>query len=115
MKQELITPCFIVDQNELKNNIDKMHKALKDKWENYIIGYSYKTNSLPWIIKFLKENNVYAEVVSDFEYKLAQKIGCSEEEIIFNVPNKGKDIFIHSIKNGSIVNIDSFIEIEWIS
>ena len=29
MKQELITPCFIVDQNELKNNIDKMHKALK--------------------------------------------------------------------------------------
>ena len=56
MKQELITPCFIVDQNELKNNIDKMHKALKDTWENYIIGYSYKTNSLPWIIKFLKEN-----------------------------------------------------------
>lgn len=115
MKQELITPCFIVDQNELKNNIDKMHKALKDTWENYIIGYSYKTNSLPWIIKFLKENNVYAEVVSDFEYKLAQKIGCSEEEIIFNGPNKGKDIFIHSIKNGSIVNIDSFREIEWIS
>ena len=52
MKQELITPCFIVDQNELKNNIDKMHKALKDTWENYIIGYSYKTNSLPWIINF---------------------------------------------------------------
>ena len=115
MKQELITPCFIVDQNELKNNIDKMHKALKETWDNYIIGYSYKTNSLPWIIKFLKENNVYAEVVSDFEYKLAQKIGCSEEEIIFNGPNKGKDIFIHSIKNGSIINIDSFREIEWIS
>ena len=61
----LKTPCFIVNENELKNNIDKMHKALQDTWGNYIIGYSYKTNSLPWIINFLKENGVYAEVVSD--------------------------------------------------
>ena len=113
--ENLNTPCFIINKEELEKNIDELHTALKINWDNYIIGYSFKTNSLPWIIKFLKENNVYAEVVSDFEYKLAQKIGCSEEEIIFNGPNKGKDIFIHSIKNGSIVNIDSFREIEWIS
>lgn len=115
MDSELTTPCFIVDEVELKKNIDNMHKALQKTWGNYIIGYSYKTNSLPWIINFLKKNNTYAEVVSDFEYRLAQKIGYKESNIIFNGPNKGKDTFVHAIKNGSIVNIDSFREIEWIS
>ncbi|CEQ23933.1 diaminopimelate decarboxylase LysA [[Clostridium] sordellii] len=114
MQENLTTPCFIVDENELRNNISKMHSALKKNWNNYIIGYSYKTNSLPWIINFLKNNNVYAEVVSDFEYRLAKKIGYEEKNIIFNGPNKGKTVFINSLKNGSIVNIDSSREINWL-
>ena len=114
METVLKTPCFIVNENELKNNIDKMHKALQDTWGNYIIGYSYKTNSLPWIINFLKKNGVYAEVVSDCEYRLAKKIGYKEDKIILNGPNKDRDIFINAIKKGGIVNIDSFREIEWL-
>ena len=108
------TPCFILDEEKLKHNIEMMHKALKETWGNYIIGYSYKTNSLPWIISYLKNSGLYAEVVSDFEYKLAEKIGYKEENIIFNGPNKSRDIFIRSVKNGSIVNIDSNREIEWL-
>lgn len=110
----LDTPCFIVDENELKSNISKMHKALQDTWKNYIIGYSYKTNSLPWIINFLKKNDVYAEVVSDCEYSLAKKIGYRDDKIILNGPNKSRDIFIDSIKKGAIVNVDSLREIEWL-
>lgn len=115
MYRNLSMPCFIVDEKELKNNIENMHKALKDTWNNYIIGYSYKTNSLPWIINYLKKYNVYAEVVSDFEYKLAKKIGYKDEHIIFNGPNKGKEIFFEALNNGSILNIDSFREIKWLS
>ena len=103
----LNTPCFIIDKNELKNNIDNMHDALKKHWNNYIIGYSYKTNSLPWILSFLKDNNCYAEVVSDREYDLAKKIGYTEDRIIFNGPNKGKDKILSAITNGAIVNLDS--------
>ena len=111
---KLTTPCFIVDEKKLQENIEKMHKALKETWGNYIIGYSYKTNSLLWVINYLKKHDVYAEVVSDFEFRLAQKIGYKEENIIFNGPNKGKETFLNSIKNGSIVNIDSKREIEWL-
>lgn len=112
MNINLETPCFIINEKELKKNIDNMHLALKKYWNNYIIGYSYKTNSLPWIISFLKENNCYAEVVSNSEYKLAKKIGYIDQNIIFNGPNKGKEYLIESINKGAIVNIDSKNEVK---
>ncbi|NGU66458.1 pyridoxal-dependent decarboxylase [Clostridium perfringens] len=114
MISNLETPCFIIDENELKNNIEEMHRALKKAWGNYIIGYSYKTNSLPWIINYFKKNNIYAEVVSDLEYSLAKKINYDDKNIIFNGPIKGKKRFIDALKNGAIVNLDSNREIEWI-
>lgn len=114
MYNELKTPCFIIDESELKDNIENLHEALKRTWNNYIIGYSYKTNSLPWIINYIKNMKCYAEVVSDCEYMLAKRIGYNEKNIIFNGPNKGKDIFIKALKNGSIINIDSFREISWL-
>lgn len=114
MKEKLKTPYFMIKEKELKDNIENLHKALKETWGNYIIGYSCKTNSLPWILKFMQNNDCYAEVVSDSEYELARKIGFNTNEIIFNGPNKGKDKFINAINNGSIVNIDSNREIQWI-
>lgn len=115
MISNLKTPCFIINENELKKNIDSMHSALKKTWDNYIIGYSYKTNSLPWIIEYFKKNSVYAEVVSDLEYNLAKKINYDSKRIIFNGPNKGKKTFINALKEGAIINIDSSREIDWLS
>ncbi|HBI6909203.1 TPA: pyridoxal-dependent decarboxylase [Clostridium perfringens] len=115
MISNLKTPCFIINENELKKNIDNMHSSLRKTWGNYIIGYSYKTNSLPWIINYLKENSVYAEVVSDLEYNLAKKIKYDSKRIIFNGPNKGKKTFINALKEGAIINIDSSREIDWLS
>lgn len=114
MDRNLRTPYFIIKENELKDNIEKLHKALNETWRNYIIGYSCKTNSLPWILNFMKNNNCYAEVVSDSEYELARKIGFSKKDIVFNGPNKGKERFLDAVNNGSIVNIDSSREIEWL-
>lgn len=114
MNHKLDTPCFIINEYSLKENVTNMHKALKDTWGNYIIGYSCKTNSLPWIMSFLKQEGCYAEVVSDFEYKLAKKIGFTDKEIVFNGPNKGKILFLNSLENGAIVNIDSWREISWL-
>ena len=94
MNANIDTPCFVIDEEELRANIRDLHKALNDTWGNYIIGYSCKTNSLPWVMNFVKNEGCYAEVVSDFEYKLAKKIGYTDKTIIFNGPNKGKEIFL---------------------
>lgn len=108
------SPAFIIDKKELITNVRELKKSLDYHWKNYIIGYSCKTNSLPWVMKFFKEEGCYAEVVSDFEYNLSKKIGYTDENIVFNGPNKGKNTFISALEKKCIVNIDSWREINWL-
>ena len=65
---ELETPCFIIDEERLRNNYDSLNKAFCSSWgRNFQIGYSFKTNSFPWILLWMREHGVYAEVVSETE------------------------------------------------
>ena len=96
------------------NNYNKLQSSINKYWHNYSIGYSYKTNSLPWLISWMQEQNALAEVVSTPEFLLAKKIGYRSEKIILNGPNKGFTTLKEVLDNGGIVNLDGFHEIDWI-
>ncbi len=108
------TPYFLIHKDELNSNFNKLVSALKSNWNNFIIGYSYKTNALPWIIKHFNDLGCYAEVVSCNEYELAKMIGVKENRIIYNGPIKTKESFLEAVENRCIVNIDSQREIDWL-
>ena len=59
------TPYYVIDKKSLDDNFEKLERALKKHWSNFIIGYSYKTNALPWIIRHFDRLGCYAEVVSE--------------------------------------------------
>lgn len=108
------TPYFQIDQQKLAANLHGMQDAFKKLWPNFQIGYSFKTNNLPWIASWMKSEGVYAEVVSTPEYELAKYVGFSDDKIIINGPNKGNDAIFNILKAGGIVNLDSFQEIAFI-
>lgn len=108
------TPYYVIDQKALDENFEKLKQALQSNWKNSIIGYSYKTNALPWIIQHFNQLGCYAEVVSEEEYHLAKLIGVQKGKIIYNGPIKTKETFLEAIQNGCIVNIDSSREIDWV-
>lgn len=108
----LRTPYFLIDKKALDSNILNFKLALEEIWPNSRISYSVKTNSLPWLLQYLKDQNLMAEVVSDEEYELALLCKFDEGRIVFNGPIKGEKRFIDSINKGSIVNIDSKNEVE---
>ena len=112
---KLNTPYYIIHKKELDENFKNLKEALEKHWNNYIIGYSYKTNALPWIIKHFYHLGCYAEVVSEEEYDLAKLVTNDNKAIIYNGPIKTKDTFIEALGNDCIVNIDSQREIEWLS
>ena len=114
MNEVLKTPYFMIDKQALDNEFYKLKDALANAWPNYIIGYSYKTNALPWIINYFKEHGCYAEVVSDDEYELAESIGIDKAHLIYNGLAKSKKTFLEAIRNHAIVNIDSEQEIDWL-
>ena len=107
------TPYFVIKKSILDEGILELKEALSEYWNNYIVGYSYKTNSLQWVIRYMKEQGFYAEVVSEDEYDLARSIGYVGS-IIYNGPVKGKTSFFEALLNKNIVNIDSKYEIDWI-
>lgn len=111
---ELKTPCFVFEEAEFVRNLLDFKRVLNQHFEKAILGYSFKTNSFPRLLNLVKQNGCMAEVVSDDEYNLAKAIGFSPNSIIFNGPVKEKKIFLDALENGSLVNIDSQREIDWL-
>ncbi len=88
LKMEFGSSFYLLNVSKLRENYKKIENAFKSRYENFIIGYSYKTNYLPYLCKELSKLGAYAEVVSRLEYDLAIKIGEDPKRIIFNGPLK---------------------------
>ena len=108
------TPYFILDEKSLIENIMRFKEALEKNWSNSKIAYSIKTNSLPWLLKYMCSNDIFAEAVSQEEYDLAVLCGYNASRIVFNGPIKTEKQFEMAVLNGSIVNIDSQGEIDFL-
>lgn len=115
MTERIPTPYFLLDEPILQRYFDMLTGALKENWPNYRIGYSFKTNSLPWLVNFYKKQGTYAEVVSRDEYGLAKYLGFQDSEIVYNGPYKDEQSFRDVVLAGGYVNVDSKWELEWLT
>ena len=111
---QLQTPCFVLYPDELERSVRGFLAALNANFKDSIVGYSVKTNSLPKCMKLACEMGVYAEVVSYDEYELALLCGFEKNHIVYNGPMKSKETFLDAIRHGSIVNIETKRELEWL-
>lgn len=99
---------------EVVKNINGFKSALNTRFPKNIVGYSVKTNSLPYVLRIARDHGCYAEVVSYHEYRLALTMGFSPERIIYNGPLKSKETFLEAIEKGAVVNIENWREICWL-
>ena len=90
---QLPTPFFRIREQDLLYDISLLKEALSKNWGSYIMGYSVKTNSLPWLLCYLKNQGFYAEVVSKTEYDLALRLGFPAHHMIYNGPIKDRAAF----------------------
>ena len=111
----LNTPYFHIQETDLDKDVSILKQALTDNWGNWIVGYSVKTNSLPWLLCYMKEQGFYAEIVSGTEYRLVKRLGFPDDQIIYNGPIKEKEIFTDILLAGGLVNLDSSEEPAWLS
>jgi diaminopimelate decarboxylase len=115
MNAQLPTPYFVINEPILQHYYDMLTDSLQASWGNYLVGYSFKTNSLPWLVSFVKKNGAYAEVVSEDEYSLAKYLGFTDAEIVYNGPYKGEESFRNVLLAGGYVNLDSKRELSWLT
>jgi len=106
------SPFYIFDEAAFRKNYDRITAAFGSRYRRFILAYSYKTNYIPYLCKIIKRKGGWAEVVSRLEYDLALKVGQNPKKIIFNGPVKRCEDIALALRNGSIVNLDSWYEVD---
>lgn len=110
LDQKFGSPFYIMDGETYRNNINNFVAAFKKRYGKVIAGYSFKTNYVPALCQIAKNEGCFAEVVSEMEYELAEKIGF--KHVIFNGPIKRSHIFKKALEHKAIVNLDSEYEVD---
>jgi diaminopimelate decarboxylase len=105
-------PFYLLDGDRLRQRYQAIRKAFSDEFRTSVIGYSYKTNYVPAVLRILHREGAYAEVVSELEYDIARKLGVAPENIIFNGANKTRDGIARALTEGATCNLDSMHEVE---
>lgn len=105
------SPLFVVSEAELRRRYREMMRAFSLRYPRVTIGYSFKTNYLSAICAVLRQEGAWGEVVSGFEYDIAESLGIPGSEIIFNGPLKRRHELEKAIAAGAMVNVDSLEEV----
>ncbi len=105
------SPLFVVSEAALRRAYRDMHRAFSLRYPRVTIAYSYKTNYLAAVCAVLHQEGAWAEVVSGFEYEIAEDLHVPGDKIVFNGPLKRRAELERAVAAGSIVNADSLEEI----
>jgi len=105
------SPLFVYSEHNLREKARRIRETFKSRYPNTHFAWSYKTNYLNAICKIFHQEGWLAEVVSDFEYNKARKLGIQGKDIIFNGPGKSKEILEQAITEGALVQIDNWDEL----
>lgn len=110
IKNKYGSTFYVLDVQQFEKNYDELLSAFTNIYPNCHISYSYKTNYIPRLCKSILSKGGYAEIVSDMEYQIAQRIGVPKNMVIFNGPYKDKTAIEDIVLHNGIVNLDSLYD-----
>ncbi|NUM33639.1 MAG: diaminopimelate decarboxylase [Candidatus Brocadiae bacterium] len=105
------SPLFVFSESKIKQQYQKIQTAFKKNYPHFQLAWSYKTNYLQAICSIFHQQGSIAEVVSDFEYEKALKLGIEPLDILYNGPFKTIESLKKAVKGGSRIHIDNIDEI----
>ena len=109
--KEFGSPLFVFSQKKIEEKYIEFKEAFSSRYPKVEFWWSYKTNYLDAICKIFHNLGSKAEVVSEFEYDKARRIGVNGEDIIFNGPYKPKDALKKAVLENAKIHIDNWHEI----
>ena len=102
---------YLVDRATFTDNVTRFRAAFQSRYERTNLGYSVKTNYLPYFCLTASALGCYAEVVSEMEYALVRALGIPGERIIVNGPYKPASFLWRALEEGAVVNLDAPYEL----
>jgi diaminopimelate decarboxylase len=107
------TPLHLLDVARLDANLAAFLAPPESGRPGVEVYYSFKTQPLPWIIKRLVSRGAGAEVISEYELRLARHLGIAADKIIYNGPSKSDASIRMSIEAGILLlNLNHLEEVD---
>lgn len=106
------SPLFVYSERTLRKKIREIYSQFSTRYPNTVFGWSYKTNFLQAICAIMHQEGSIAEVVSEFEYDKARKLGIPGHEIIFNGPHKSMAALEKAAAEGAMIHVDHLDELD---
>ncbi len=104
------SPLFVFSEADLVARYRELHDLLALRYRKVRIAWSYKTNYLDAICRVFQREGAYAEVVSEFEYDKAMRMGIDPKHVHFNGPLKSEATLERVLPAGTLIHIDHFDE-----
>ena len=105
------SPLFVFSQRAIEDKYNEFYEAFSTRYPDVQFWWSYKTNYLDAICQVFHKLGSKAEVVSEFEYQKARRLGVEGKDIIFNGPYKPKEALKQAVLEGAKIHIDHLYEI----
>jgi diaminopimelate decarboxylase len=105
------SPLYVVSEKTIRETYRNAMRAFTTRYPKVQYAWSYKTNYINAVCNIFHQEGSWAEVVSEFEYDKALANGVDGKNIIFNGPDKSREILEVAINNGSLIHIDHLDEL----
>lgn len=101
------TPLYVVDEQRIRENYRRFHRAWAERWPSVMVCYAYKANSNLAICNILHDEGAGAEVSSACEIQIASRVGVPGQRTVFNGNNKSAAELELAISGDVLINVDS--------
>jgi diaminopimelate decarboxylase len=112
LEEKYGTPLYVTSEQRIRDNYNRLSRALLKNYEKVKIFYAIKANSNLSVLKVLETEGANVDAVSTGEVFLALTCGFTPERILFTGTNVGNEELKFLSDSNVTVNVDSISQLE---
>ena len=112
LAEKFDTPLYVISERRIRNNYQRLQKALTRNYEKTRIYYAMKANSNLAVLKTLEKEGANVDAVSPGEVFMALTSGFTPERILFTGTSVRNDELKFLVDSNVTINVDSQSQLE---
>ncbi len=112
LAQKYDTPLYVISEKRIRENYNRLHDAIVNKYKDLRIYYACKANTNLTVLKILQSEGAYLDAVSPGEVFMGLSSGFTPDRILFTGTSVRNDELKFLAGAGITINIDSQSELD---
>jgi diaminopimelate decarboxylase len=112
LAKEFDTPLYVISEKRIRENCNRLYKALVANYSKVRVYYAAKANSNLLVLKIMENVGAYLDAVSTGEVFMALTSGFTPERILFTGTSVRNDELEFLVNSNVTVNVDSLSQLD---